>query len=190
MTDVKLGKYLTLTDLCTCSLTYQKYSDLIAPFPKNPESLIALQELNRFIIDPIIDYFKLTNFKLTYGFCSVDLKKYLAQKDPITGIKNGRVDPKIDQHMAHELNRNGNYFCQRLGAACDFLIINLSSDELIDWILGQQLPFDSLYFYGKKRPIHISYSKQHKRDIWTFTPTGQPTKKGINHWVKLAKKIS
>jgi len=27
----------------------------------------------------------------------------------------------------------------------------------VEWILEQQLPFDSLYFYGSDRPIHISY---------------------------------
>jgi hypothetical protein len=116
---------------------------------------------------------------LTYGFCSPDLKHFLNKKDPDTGIKNGRIDPARDQHMAHEVKQNGKYYCERLGAACDFLIVEFNSNELVKWILKQQLPFDSLYFYGKERPIHISYGPQHKRDIWTFTTTGQPTKKGI-----------
>ncbi len=189
METIHLGKYLTLADFCTCTQTYGKYSQQIDPNPKNSDSIIALQELNKFIIDPIIDYFGLKNFKLTYGFCSIDLKKFLAKKDPVTGIKNGRVEPSIDQHMAYELNRNGHYFCKRLGAACDFLIIDLFSDELVQWILTNKLPFDSLYFYGKHRPIHISYGRQHKREIWTFNTTGQPTKKGINNWLSLAKEI-
>ena len=88
-------------------------------------------------------------------FCSKDLKRFLAQKDPETGIKNGRVDPSRDQHMAHEKNRNGKYYCvsgasgtARLGAACDFRIVGLKSDRLVEWILEQQLPFDSLYYHG------------------------------------------
>ncbi|MGF1541576.1 MAG: hypothetical protein ACFCU5_14185 [Pleurocapsa sp.] len=189
METIKLGKYLTLVDFCTCTQTYQKYAQKIDPMPQNPVSIEALKELNKLILDPIIDRFGQKNFKLTYGFCSLDLKKYLAKKDPVTGLKNGRVEPSIDQHMAHELNRNGNYFCQRLGAACDFLILNLFSDELVEWILNHKLPFDSLYFYGRERPIHISYGKQHKRDIWTFNRTGQPTKKGIDRWLGMAKAI-
>ena len=184
-----LGKYLNLADFCTCTQTYKKYLANIDPFPKNPETIKALQELNQMILDPIIDYFGQDKFKLTYGFCSPDLKRYLNQKDPITGIKNGRIDPARDQHMAWEINRRGNYYCSRLGSACDFMILDFQSDRLVDWILTQKLPFDSLYFYGKNRPIHISYGWQHKRDIWTFTTTGQPTKKGINHWLDLAKQI-
>lgn len=184
MLDISLGQYLTLEDFCTCTKTYQKYSAQIDPYPKNTETIQALQELNQYIIDPIIDYFSKEQFKLTYGFCSVDLKRFLNQKDPITNIKNGRLEPSRDQHMAHEINRNGQYYCKRLGAACDFLIINCSSDEVVAWILKQNLPFDSLYFYSKNQPIHISYGFQHKRDIWTFTETGVPTKKAIAHWIK------
>ena len=174
MDNLKLGKYLFLEYFCTCTNTYKKYAQQIEHTPKNPTSIIAIKELNQFIIDPIIDYFGFDNFKLTYGFCSPDLKRFLNQKDPVTGIKNGRVDPSRDQHMAHEVNRNGKYYCTRLGAACDFIIINRDSKAVVEWIVTQLLTFDSLYFYGSERPIHISYGPQHKRDIWTFTPTGQP----------------
>lgn len=176
----KIGKYLNLYDFCTATTTYGKYANKIDPLPKNPESIEAIKQLNKLIIDPIIDYYGVERFQLTYGFCSRDLKKFLAQKDPTTGKKNGRVDPRIDQHMAHEINRNGNYYCPRLGAACDFVILNVNSDAVVRWIIAHQLPFDSLYFYGKDRPIHISYGPQNKQDIWTFTSTGQPTKKGID----------
>ena len=189
MESIRLGKYFTLADFCTCTQTYQKYRQHIDPNPKNPDSIVALQNLNRFILEPIIDHFGIETFRLTYGFCSEDLKRYLAKKDPVTGMKNGRVAPNIDQHMAHELNRNGNYFCKRLGAACDFYIVNLTSDQLVEWILQCKLPFDSLYFYDQKSPIHISYGQQQKRDIWTFNQTGQPTKNGISNWVELAKII-
>ena len=188
MKEVKLGKYLTLEEFCTCTQTYQKYADQINPFPENlSETLPALENLNRLILDPIIEHYGIDKFRLTYGFCSKDLKKYLAKKDPETGLKNGRVAPEIDQHLAHEINKNGKYYCQRLGAACDFLILGVESDRVIDWILAQKLPFDSLYFYGSDRPIHISYSPQNKREIWTFNKSGQPTKKGIEHWINLTK---
>jgi hypothetical protein len=181
--DRPIGKYLSLADFCTCTNTYQKYLIQIDPFPKNLKSIVAIEKLNQFILDPIIDRFGKSNFKLTYGFCSRDLKKYLEKKEPLTGVKNGRIDPSRDQHMALELKSNGKYYCDRLGAACDFSIVDVSSDRVIDWIVSQKLPFDSIYYYGIDRPIHISYGEQHKRDIWTFTSTGVPTKKGLKSWL-------
>ncbi|WP_204136969.1 hypothetical protein [Halomicronema sp. CCY15110] len=183
MTPQKLGKYLTLDEFCTCTQTYRKYADQIDPYPKNREETIsALAALCEHIIDPVIDAFGRDRFQLTYGFCSADLQRSLAKKDPMTGVKHGRVSPNLDQHMAHELNRNGNYYCSRLGAACDFRIVDLPSDVLVEWIVMRELPFDSLYFYGAERPIHISYGPQHKRDVWGFTSKGTPTKRGIEGW--------
>jgi len=193
-----LGQHLTLEEFCTCTQTYQKYADQIDPYPRNLEATIpALQSLCQHILDPIINHFGRSRFQLTYGFCSIDLKRYLSQKDPQTGIKNGRVDPSRDQHMVHEKNRNGGYYCDRLGAACDFRIVGLESGRLVEWILEQQLPFDSLYFYGSDpcgiceaaRPVHISYGLQHRRDIWAFTTSGMPTRKGIEHWAEVVKRM-
>ncbi len=189
MQTINLGKYLTLKDFCCCTQTYQKYSDRIDPFPKTPETIEAIKQLNQWIMEPIVEQYGIEKFKLTYGFCSPELKKYLNQKDPSTGSKNGRIDPQRDQHMAHERNRHDKYYCSRLGAACDFLIVNVESDRVVDWILFEKLPFDSMYFYGKDKPIHISYGPQHKRDIWAFTATGMPTRKGIKTWIELAKSI-
>ncbi|WP_088893796.1 hypothetical protein [Leptolyngbya ohadii] len=184
MHEILLGKYLTLQEFCTCTQTYRKYADQIDPYPTNPQETIpAIQGLCEHILDPVIEHFGRERFQLTYGFCSKDLKRFLSQKDPETGIKNGRVDPSRDQHMAHEKNRNGKYYCDRLGAACDFRIVGLESDRLVEWILEQQLPFDSLYFYGGDRPIHISYGPKQRRDIWAFKG-GTPTKQGTEQWRK------
>ncbi|MFP4132938.1 MAG: hypothetical protein ACLFQP_01365 [Halothece sp.] len=183
---MEVGKYLSLETFCTCTQTYEKYADHIDPYPRNPDSIVAIKALNTYIIDPIIDHFGYQNFQLTYGFCSPDLKRFLNKKDPKTGIKNGRIDPSRDQHMAHEINRNGNYYCSKLGAACDFLILKVKSEQVIDWIVKVKLPFDSLYYYGSSdRPIHISYSPQNKKAIWTFTAKGTPTRKGTEKWQKL-----
>lgn len=185
-----IGQHLTLEEFCTCTQTYQKDADQIDPYPKNLEETIpALQALCLHILDPIINHFGGSQFQLTYGFCSIDLKRYLSQKDPQTGIKNGRIDPSRDQHMVHEKNRNGNYYCDRLGAACDFRIVGLESDRLVEWILEQQLPFDSLYFYGGDRPVHISYSLLHRRNIWAFI-NGVPTRKGIKNWIDSVKQLN
>ena len=186
--DPLIGNYLSLPEFCTCTQAYQKYADSINPYPQNvAETIPALRALCQHLLDPVIDHFGRRRFQLTYGFCSIDLKRYLSQKDPETGLKSGRVDPRRDQHMAHEVNRRGQYYCDRLGAAGDFQIVDLVSDQLVEWILEQQLPFDSLYFYGSDRPLHISYGPQHKRAIWTFSESGMPTQKGIESWVERAK---
>ncbi len=189
MHEKLLGKYLTLQEFCTCTQTYRKYGNDINPYPQNLEETIpALEALCQHILDPVVDHFGRERFQLTYGFCSKDLKRLLSQKDLETGIKNGRVDPSRDQHMAHEVNRNGKYYCDRLGAACDFRILGVERDRLVEWILEQRSPFDSLYFYGRDRPIHISYGAQHKREVWAFTDKGTPTRRGIEDWIELSKK--
>jgi hypothetical protein len=185
---MKIGN-LTLDEICTCSNTYKKYKNFINPYPHNFESIQALQNLYTHLLEPVISNYRQDNFYLTYGFCSVDLIKYLNKKDPITNQKNGRICPKIDQHSAHELNSKAEYICSKLGAACDFYIKGLDSKKLVDWIIAKQLRFDSIYYYGSDRPIHISYGNQHKRDIWTFTDKNTPTKKGIENWVIKAKLI-
>lgn len=187
--NMKIGKYLTLDEFCTCTNTYKKYASQIDPFPTNSASIAAIENLCEYIIDPIIDSFGEEHFKLTYGFCSKDLKRHLEKKDPVTNQKNGRVDPNTDQHMSFEMNRNGKYYCKRPGAACDFIITNVPSNEVIDWILNTKLPFDSLFYYGAERPIHISYGSEHKRAVWTFDDKRVPTKKGIENWVQLALEI-
>jgi hypothetical protein len=114
---------LTLAEFCTCTQTYQQFADEIDPFPKNlEETLSALETLCQYIIDPVIDGFGRDRFQLTYGFCSADLKRWLAKKDPATGKKHGIATPSLDQHMAHEVNRNGRYYCDRLGAVLNITL--------------------------------------------------------------------
>jgi hypothetical protein len=184
--DIKtqlIGHYLTLEEFCLCTQTYKKYADSINPWPENIEETIpALRALAENIIDPIIKHFGIENFRLTYGFCSTDLKKYLERKDALTGEKNGKVAPGLDQHMAYEKKRTGKYQCERLGASCDFIIHGVTTDKVIDWIVENELPFDSLYYYGDSNPLHISYGPQHKKDMWGFLESGQPTKKTVEHW--------
>lgn len=181
-----LGKYLTLEEFCTCTQTYQRFSDQIDPWPGQDESVEALQDLNQHILNPVIDAFGYTGFRLTYGFCSVDLKKFLARRDPTTGEKYGHVDPSRDQHMAHEKNRSGRYYCSRLGAACDFRVEGVGSDRILDWLLENSLPFDSIYYYGPSRPLHISYGPEHKRAMWAFSAAGTPTRRGLERWLTKA----
>lgn len=150
---------ITLQEFCTCTQTYKRHSEDIDPYPWQPESFEAIQALMSNIIEPIISEFGRPRFQLTYGFCSLDLKRFL---------EKGRNQTccKIDQHCALELNQRGKLICDRKGAAADFRIEGMESHELAAWIQRARIPFDSLYFYGAHRPIHISYGPQHKRAIW------------------------
>ncbi|MEI6371846.1 MAG: hypothetical protein WCO49_19390, partial [Nostocales cyanobacterium ELA608] len=65
ISNLKLGKYLNLEEFCTCTQTYHKYAENINPYPQNLSEVIpALQDLNKLIIDPIIDYFGRDKFHL------------------------------------------------------------------------------------------------------------------------------
>lgn len=186
--DQRLGKYLSLEQFCTCTETYRRFEDSIDPYPRQDETLAALRKLNQAILDPMIDHHGLDGFRLTYGFCSRSLRRYLVKKNPETGRPYGRVDPKTDQHMAHELNTKGNPYCKRLGAACDFRFEGIPSNEIVDWILARRLPFDSLYYYGAGRSIHVSSGPEQKRAVWAFNAANMPTRKGIEHWVEACRR--
>lgn len=158
---------ISLEDFCTCSQTYQRHSDEIDPYPWQPESHDAIALLFDHILDPIIDYFGRERFILTYGFCSVDLKKYLEKG-------RNQTCAKVDQHCAHEVNSRGKLICDRLGAAADFCILDVKSNVLVEWIWATGLPFDSIYYYGCDRPIHISYGPQHKKEGWGIRENNTP----------------
>jgi hypothetical protein len=61
-----------------------------------------------------------------------------------------------------EVNSRGALICERGGAACDFLVEFEDMEIVAAWIM-ENLPFDRLYFYGKNRPIHLSYGPQQSR---------------------------
>lgn len=161
--DTRCGRYLTYRQLLECGETQRQVN--VPNTPENPASYNALYDLARYVLDEIIDYFG--GIHLTYGFCSVPLGKHIRR----------RVAPKLDQHAAYEFRRDGHLVCDRGGAACDFLIEDENMDEVADWIIAN-LPFDRLYFYGRNRPIHVSYGPQHSRlALWmkgnskgAFTP--------------------
>ena len=122
------------------------------PETQNTLHVLALQELG-----PVIDYFGM--IRLTYGFCSPELAREIS----------GRIDPKRDQHAAHELNRLGNPVCPRLGAAVDFVVEDESMLEVAQWIVSNT-PFDRLYFYGDDLPLHVSFGPDHSRQVVRMTP--------------------
>jgi hypothetical protein len=118
--------------------------------PTSPDTYNALFLLATQILDPVIDYFGA--IKLTYGFCSGELVKHIKE----------RVEPALDQHASHEKKKNGKFICERLGAACDFIVEDEDMREVADWIV-ENLPFDRLYFYGSDRPVHVSFGPSNQR---------------------------
>ncbi|MDR8033035.1 DNA phosphorothioation-associated putative methyltransferase [Burkholderia cenocepacia] len=148
--DQKCGRYLTFRDLIECGETQAALD--IGNVPVDPESFNALLDLAHHVIDPVIDYFGMV--KLTFGFCSPALASHI----------KGRISPKLDQHAAHERARRGRYICERLGAACDFVVEDEDMAMVVEWIINN-VKFDRLYFYGRHRPIHISYSSTPARQV-------------------------
>ena len=158
--DAPCGRYLTFRQLIECGETQARTR--LANHPQQPASYNALHDLAVWVLDPVIDYFGM--IRLTYGFCSPEL----ARKIP------GRIDPKRDQHAAHEVNRRGEPICGRLGAAVDFLIDDENMLEVAQWIVVHT-PFDRLYFYGPDQPLHVSFGPNHDGQIvWMVaTPSGR-----------------
>jgi hypothetical protein len=153
--DDPCGRYLTFRQLIACGETQVRTG--LPNLPKRAESYNALYDLAAQVLHPAIDYFGMIH--LTYGFCSPDLAKEIP----------GRIDPKRDQHAAHELNRSGKPICERLGAAVDFLVTDERMLEVAQWIVAHT-PFDRLYFYGDDQPIHVSFGPNHARQVVLMRP--------------------
>jgi DNA phosphorothioation-associated putative methyltransferase len=148
--DAKCGRFFTYRQLVECGETVVRLK--LPNIPTEPESYTALYDLATSVLDPVVEYFG--RIELTYGFCSPELGRH---------IKDG-VAPKLDQHAAHERTRTGRFVCSRLGAAVDFLVRDENMRNVVDWIVAT-VPFDRLYFYGERRPIHVSYGPEGKREV-------------------------
>lgn len=153
--DAPCGRFLTYRQLIECGET--QASTGLANRPEQPDSYTALCDLATKVLDPVIDYFGM--IRLTYGFCSGPLAKQIP----------GRIDPRLDQHAAHELNRLGKPICPRLGAAVDFLVEDENMRGVAQWIAANT-PFDRLYFYGENLPLHVSYGPEHTRQVVLMLP--------------------
>ncbi|MGZ9899860.1 hypothetical protein [Shewanella gaetbuli] len=145
------SQYFTFEKLIQCGNTLSMSK--IDNKPKESKSWVALSQLAKQILDPV--YEKFGPIELTYGFCSPPLARLIAKN------KYPHIAPAIDQHCAHEVNNNGKIICNRLGAACDFIIEDKSIDmkSVAIWIT-ESLNFDRMYYYGKSSPIHISYGPE------------------------------
>jgi hypothetical protein len=153
--DAPCGHYLSFRQLIECGETPQRTG--LPNLPKQADSYNALHELATQVLDPVFDWFGMP--RLSFGFCSPALARQIP----------GRIDPKRDQHAAHELNRLGRRVCDRLGAAVDFIVEDESMLEVAQWVVANT-PFDRLYFYGDDKPIHVSCGPDHSRQIVRMMP--------------------
>lgn len=152
--EAACGRHLTYRHFIECGETQARTG--LLNLPRKPDTYTALYELAANVLDPVIDYFGM--IELSYGFCSAELAKAIP----------GRIAAALDQHAGHEVNRLGRPICERLGAACDFIVADEDMEEVAFWV-AVNTPFDRLYFYGKDRPIHVSYSDTPARQFVRMT---------------------
>lgn len=143
--DDRCGKHFTYRRFIECGETQAKTG--LPNLPKEADSYKALHELATNVLDLVFDKFGL--FELTYGFSSPELIKAIPE----------RIAPKLDQHAAHEKNRIGSFICERLGAACDFIVQGKDMREVAEWVY-KNTEVDRVYFYGRENPIHVSFSNK------------------------------
>ena len=153
--DDGCGRYLSYRSFIECGETQARLN--FHNIPKNVETYNALHDLATYILDPIIDYFGA--IRLTYGLCTVELGRHIKK----------RVAHGLDQHASFELKPDGRFICERLGAACDFIVDDEDMREVAGWIV-QNLPFDRLYFYGKESPLHVSFGPNQSRVALQMLP--------------------
>jgi hypothetical protein len=178
----KASRYFTYAALINCGSTAIEHQ--IENLPLQPDTWRALSLLATQILDPIVDQFG--PIALTYGFCSPELVRKIAKN------RNPHIAPKLDQHCSHELNQNQKIICDRLGAACDFTLLDSHNEnndgkqvdmqQVALWIC-ENLKFDRLYYYGRNRSLHISIGPKMNQFIQTMktnADTGHrvPSKKG------------
>lgn len=157
-----------LHDLCDCSSTYKEIRLEMKSinFPLERESLYALEDLIEWILLPLHREFGYENIKLSYGFCGTELRSHLIKRKAL-------ICPRVDQHSSHELNRKGDRVCKHDGAACDLQVVGITSRELVCYL--SSIHFDSIYYYGDNRPVHVSYQPVQRRAIWDMSD-GVPKK--------------
>ncbi|MGI9280001.1 MAG: hypothetical protein ACR2PX_10265 [Endozoicomonas sp.] len=154
------SRHFSYRTLICCGETFAREN--IDNLPLQEESWEAISKLARHVLDPVVGQFG--DIELTYAFCSRKLSLAIAKNSP------PRIAPKLDQHAGYELNSKGERVCERGGQACDFLVPDIPSTDVARWLV-QHCPFDRLYYYGARLPIHVSYSDCPSREVcWLKGP--------------------
>ena len=167
--DIACGRHFIFRTLIEAGETWQRVR--VPNLPVQPETWLALSRLTEEILDPIVEQFG--PLDMTYGFASPALTRHVP----------GRINPLRDQHAGHELRRDGQPICSRLGQAVDFKIRGTCSGGVAAWITTH-LPFDRLYFYGSEKPLHVSIGPEETRAVVTMIegPSGRrvPQRKALS----------
>jgi hypothetical protein len=84
------------------------------------------------------------------------------------------TSPSGTSDAGHERKKNGKPDCERLGAACDFLVEDEDMEEVAIWVF-ENTNVDRVYVYGKDRPIHVSFSQTPARQLveMKLSPSGR-----------------
>lgn len=160
----KLSANFAVADLLQAGETWVRTRVSNEPF--EPATLEAFKRICDEILEPVRARFGAP--VITYGFAS----KTLTGKIKSEAIKQGvhsRISPADDQHAGHERKRNGDPVCKHLGQAVDFYVPGVSSAELALWV-AENLSFDSLYFYGADKPMHVSVGPGKRRSMQALLP--------------------
>lgn len=158
--DGQCSRHFRFRDLIECGETWHRLTPsqrLGVLWPQQDQSWRNLQALAVHILDPLVDAFG--PLVLTYGFAPPGLTRHIP----------GRIAPKLDQHAAAELRKDGKPICDRGGAAVDFYIAGRRANDLVGWMLGR-LPVDRVYYFGDTRPLHVSWSPNPTQSVVDLKP--------------------
>lgn len=159
--DELCGEYFAYRQLIECGATWRSLTAAGGvPFDNRPRveaTFAAMRALCATVLDPVTVHFG--RLELTYAFASAALTRQIP----------AHIYPPKDQHAGHEVNRQGKPICPRLGLAVDFLVPGTDSREVARWIVTKTA-FDRLYFYGSRRPLHVSVGPDHSRQIVFMRP--------------------
>jgi hypothetical protein len=104
------------------------------------ELLLGLEQQ---ILMPIVD--ALGDLTITYGFTGPALSRFIKRHAP---------------------NSRGKLICDRAGSACDFWVAGYEQNmHQVALFICQRLQFDKLYFYGRNRPVHVSFADEPLRHL-------------------------
>ena len=146
--DDLCSEFFSLNDLISAGETAS--SSPLDNLPREQDTVQALASLAKAILDPVTQHFERP--KLTYAFSG-----------PTNIAKITRnIAPRVDQHASFERQRNGKRICAFDGAAADFQVRGRASTMVTQYII-EELDFDAIYFYGKNRPIHVSWSQSPRK---------------------------
>lgn len=159
--DQPCGRHFTFRDLIECGDTWRRLAaaarddpqvSLPDNVPREAGTWQAISDLCSGLLDPLVEAFG--DVQLTYGFAGRTLTRRIPR----------RIEPRLDQHAGHELNRRGKPICPRLGMAVDLRVPGRGAHEIGRWLVSN-IAFDRICYYGPELPLHVSMGPEHTRMV-------------------------